>query len=211
METGKSTFLQKNKKPVLIGAIAVILLGITAIFVFKKHKSLDNQQLYAKYIDSYTSGTISKKSFIRIQLASQVKTMGEIGKPDERNLFSFSPAVKGKTYWIDAQTIEFRPDDKLESGKTYQATFDLSKVAETEKGLEEFEFDFKVIHPGLVLSQDGLISQNNTSLTYMKLTGEISTADEEDPKKIEKCLELNFNQPLKIKCSTILRKTVQFS
>lgn len=199
MENGKYTFLHKNKKPVLIGVIAVILLGITAIFVFKKHKSLESQQLYAKYIDSYTSGTISKKSFIRIQLASQVKTMGEIGKPDERNLFSFSPSVKGKTYWIDAQTIEFRPDEKLESGKTYQATFDLGKVTETEKGLEEFEFDFKVIHPGLVLSQNGLISQNNTSLTYMKLTGEISTADEEDPKKIEKCLELEFNQPLKIK------------
>ncbi|KIO75387.1 membrane protein [Pedobacter lusitanus] len=189
----------KNKKPFLIGSIAVILIGIAAFFIFRKHKSAEDQQAYAKYIEGYTSGTVSKKSFIRIQLAGQVKTMGEIGKPDERNLFSFSPSVKGKTFWIDAQTIEFRPDEKLESGKTYTATFNLGKVTETEKDLEEFDFEFNVIKPGLMLTQNGLISQNNTSLTYMKLTGEISTADEEDPKLLEKCLELDFNQHLKIK------------
>ncbi|RAJ24954.1 alpha-2-macroglobulin family protein [Pedobacter cryoconitis] len=189
----------KNKKPVLIGSIAVILIGIAVFFIFRKHKPAEMQQAYAKYIEGYTSGTVSKKSLIRIQLASQVKTMGELGKPDERNLFSFSPSVKGKTYWIDAQTVEFRPDEKLESGKTYTATFDLGKVTATEKDLEEFDFEFSVIKPGLVLSQNGLIAQNNTSLAYMKLTGEISTADEEDPKLLEKCLELESDQHLKVK------------
>ena len=104
MNTENNAFF-KNKKPIIIGSIAVILIGIAAFFIFRKHKPAEMQQAYAKYIEGYTSGTISKKSFIRIQLASQVKTMGELGKPDERNLFSFSPAVKGKTYWIDAQTV----------------------------------------------------------------------------------------------------------
>ncbi|WP_449439136.1 hypothetical protein [Pedobacter steynii] len=49
------------------------------------------------------------------------------------------------------------------------------------------------------LSQDGLVSQNNTSLDYMKLKGEITTSDQEDPKAIEKALTLNFPQTLKIK------------
>ncbi|QNK64179.1 hypothetical protein H7F33_06745 [Pedobacter sp. PAMC26386] len=198
MTAEKNAFL-KNKKSILIGSITAILIGIAVFFVFRKHKTAEAQQAYAKYIEGYTSGTISKKSFIRIQLTSQVKTMGELGKPDQRNLFSFSPSIKGKTYWIDAQTVEFRPDEKLQSGKTYTATFNLGKIAETEKDLEEFEFEFRVINPGFVLSQNGLISQNNTSLSYMKLTGEISTADEEDPKSIERCLELDFNQNLKIK------------
>ena len=200
MNPEKSTFLKKNIKPILIGSIAVILIGIAAFFVFnKKNSGSESKLAYAKYVDAYTSGTVSKKSFIRLQLASQVKTMGDLAKPDERNLFSFSPAVKGKTYWIDAQTVEFRPDENLESGENYEVTFDLAKVTETEKGLEEFEFGFRVINPGLALTQDGLVSQNNTSLNYMKLTGEITTADEEDPKSIEKCLELDFDQRLKIK------------
>lgn len=198
MEPAKA-LLTKNIKPILIGILAVILIGIAAFFVFRKDKKADYNQDYAKYLEAYTSGTISKKSYIRLQLASQVKTMGNIGEPDSRDLFSFSPAVKGKTYWIDAQTVEFRPEENLESGETYAATFNLSKVTETEKGLEEFEFEFKVINPGLSLSQNGLVSQNNTSLDYMKLSGEIATADQEEAKEIEKCLVLNYNQPLKIK------------
>lgn len=199
MNPEKSTFLHKNIKPVLIGSIAVILIGIAAFFIFKKKKSTGDKQRYAKYIEAYSSGTLSKKSFIRVQLAGQVKNMAEIGKADERRLFSFSPSVKGKAYWIDAQTVEFRPEENLESGKEYDVTFNLAKVADTEKNLEEFEFEFNVIKPGLVLNQDGLVSQNNTSLNYMKLSGEISTADQEDPKLIEKCLQLDFDQPLKIK------------
>jgi uncharacterized protein YfaS (alpha-2-macroglobulin family) len=199
MDSESPSFLKKNIKPVIIGTISVLLLGVAAFFLLRKDKAADYNQAYARYVEAYTSGTISKKSFIRIQLAGQVKTMGEIGKPDERDLFSFSPSVKGKTYWIDERTLEFRPDENLEPGKTYTGTFNLGKVTETEKGLEDFEFEFKIINPGLVLSQNGLISQNNTSLNYMKLSGEISTADEEDPKEIEKCLQLDFNQPLKIK------------
>ena len=76
---------------------------------------------------------------------------------------------------------------------------DRATITTTEKGLEEFEFDFKVIKPGLSLSQNGLVSQNNTSLTYMKLSGEINTSDVEDAEKIEKAIELDFSKSLKIK------------
>ena len=75
----------------------------------------------------------------------------------------------------------------------------LDKVTETEEGLEAFEFDFRVIKPGIHLVQNGLVSQNNTSLDYMKLSGEVSTADQEDTKLIEKTLELSFPQSLKVK------------
>lgn len=199
MESSRSSFIQRNKKPLIIGSVAVVLLGIASIFFFKKEKPKDYNQKYSKYIEAYTSGTISKKSFIRVHLASEVKTMSDVGVADSRDLFSFSPSVKGKAYWIDAQTVEFRPDEPLKSGETYEANFDLSKVTETEKDLEEFEFGFRVIKPGMSLSQDGLVSQNNTSLDYMKLKGEITTSDQEDPKAIEKALAIDFPQTLKVK------------
>jgi uncharacterized protein YxeA len=177
MNPEKSTFIKKHLKPILIGSTAVILIGIAAFFIFKnKPASTEGKQAYAKYVQAYTSGTVSKKSFIKVQLASEVSTMGEMGKPDERKLFSFSPSLKGKTYWLDAQTVEFRPDEDMESGETYEVNFNLAKVTATEKGLEEFDFDFRVINPGLNLVQEGLMSQNNTSLDYMKLSGEINTA-----------------------------------
>ncbi|MCD0489990.1 hypothetical protein LPB86_17240 [Pedobacter sp. MC2016-14] len=199
MKNSFSTFIQQNKKLLSIAAISVVLLGLAAFFFFRKSKPDDYNQAYAKYIEAYTSGTISKKSYIRLHLASQVSTMNDAGKPDERELFDFSPSIKGKTYWIDGQTVEFRPDENLEPGETYTATFNLKAVTETEKGQEEFEFDFKVINPGMMLTQNGLVSQNNTSMEYMKLSGEIITSDEEDTKQLEKTIELDFPQKLKIK------------
>ncbi|MFI5453063.1 alpha-2-macroglobulin [Pedobacter sp. UC225_61] len=197
MENTSNSISSKNKKFVLFGIIAIIL-GIGIIFLLKNKKKQDNQA-FAKYIKSYTSGTISKKSFIRIHLASAVKSLNDLGKPDERELFDFSPNIKGKTYWIDAQTLEFRPDEQLKPDQKYDATLNLSTITTTDKGLEEFEFDFKVIKPGLNLVQNGLVSQNNTSLTYMKLSGEINTADYEEQPSIEKTLTLDFSQKLKIK------------
>ncbi|WP_285058278.1 alpha-2-macroglobulin family protein [Pedobacter ginsengisoli] len=192
-------FLKKNKIALTAVLVVGIIIAVAAFFFFKKEKHHDYNQKYSKYIESYTSGTVSKKSFIRVHLANQVKTLSDVGVADNRDLFSFSPSVKGKTYWIDAQTVEFRPDEPLKSGEAYDATFNLNKVTETEEGLEEFDFNFRVIKPGLSLTQNGLVSQNNTSLDYMKLSGEISTSDQEDPKAIEKALELDFGQPLKIK------------
>ena len=188
-----------TQKGFFIGGALLVIIGLATFFVLKKKTNKTDHQAYAKYIEAYTSGTVSKKSNITIRLASQVKTMGDIGVADKRDLFSSSPSIKGKTYWIDAQTLEFRPDEPLESGETYDVTFHLDEVTETEKGLGDFDFDFKVINPGLDLTQEGLVSQNNTSLDYMKLKGAINTADQEDPKLIEQCLKVDFPGALKVK------------
>ncbi|MES2829406.1 MAG: MG2 domain-containing protein [Bacteroidota bacterium] len=192
--------LSPQKWQRIIGIVATVLVAIALFIVFKKSKPVDYNQKYAKYIEAYTSGTVSKKSFIKIHFVSQVdEALRNMGKVDNRELFSFSPALKGKAYWIDAQTIEFRQEEPMESGEVYTAKFKLDQVTKAEEGLEEFEFDFKVIKPGLSLTENGLVSQNSTSFEYMSLTGTVNTADEEDPKLLEKTLELSFKQPLKIR------------
>jgi len=198
MKNNSPSFFQQHKK-LLLFALFIPLIGIGAYFLLKKERSKDYNQQYSKYIEAFTSGTVSKKSNIRVHLANQVKTMSDVGVADERDLFSFSPSVKGKTYWIDAQTVEFRPEESLKPGETYEATFNLNKVTETDEGLETFEFDFRVITPGIHLTQNGLVSQNNTSMDYMKLIGEVTTSDQEDTKLIEKVLKVEFPQSLKVK------------
>ncbi len=198
MENNSPSFIKRNKVAIIASVIFVIS-AIGSFIYFSKARPKDYNQQYSKYIEAYTSGTVSKKSFIRVHLANQVKTMSDVGVPDNRDLFSFSPSIKGKAYWIDSQTVEFRPEENLKPGKTYEATFNLEKVTETEKGLESFEFDFRIIKPGIHLTQNGLVSQNNTSLDYMKLSGEVSTSDQEDIKLIEKTLTTEFAQSLKVK------------
>ncbi|WP_456153993.1 MG2 domain-containing protein [Pedobacter sandarakinus] len=195
-----STYQSSSKKKFLfVGLLALSIAAIAFVFFKKKRESNEDKQAYAKYIEAYTSGTISKKSFIRVHLTNPATGMQDLGKPDARELFDFSPSISGKTYWIDPQTVEFRPDEILQPGNTYEATFRLSEVSATEKKLENFDFKFKVISPGIMLTQNGLVSQNNTSLDYMKLTGEVSTSDQETSDKIEKTIKLQFDQKLKIK------------
>ncbi len=199
MEQPSNYQSSSKKKFIFLGLLAVSIAAILFIYFRHKKKSNEENQAYAKYIEAYTSGTISKKSFIRVHLANAATGMQDLGKADSRELFDFSPSISGKAFWIDPQTIEFRPDEILKPGKKYEASFKLSEVSATEKGLEDFDFEFKVITPGVMLTQNGLVSQNNTSLDYMKLTGEVATADAEETSKIEKIIELDFDQKLKIK------------
>lgn len=200
MESPKMSTVQNTRKIFIAGSILIAFIAI-AIFLFvKPGKKPDNyNQRYAKYIEAFTSGTVSKKSFIRVHLSTGVKTLADVGTADQRDLFSFSPSLKGKVYWIDAQTIEFRPNKAMEAGTSYKATFDLGRVTDTEKGLEQFEFEFKVISPGISVKNNGLVSQNSTSLDYMRLKGEVKTSDEEDAKLLEKTLSVDFPQKLHIK------------
>ena len=197
--TPEPTPFFKNKPVLILIVLVVVSAAIGAFFLFKKANPANYNQQYVKYIDSYTSGTISKKGSIRVHLAAQVTTTVDLQKADERALFDFSPSIKGKAYWLDAQTVEFRPDEPLTAGETYQASFAINKITETAKELDDFEFEFRVINPGINVVHNGLVSQTNTSLDYMKLSGIVTTSDEEDPKEIEKTLRIKYAQDLKIK------------
>ncbi len=195
MNQQKST--QRPTLKVIVIGVIVLAVIVTGYFLLKKDKKQDQTQ-FAKYIDAYTSGIISKKSYIRVHLANSVSNTTDLGETDQK-LFDFSPSIKGKTYWVDAQTVEFRPEENLTPDQKYEATLNLAKITPVEENLEEFEFDFKVIKPGIAFTENGLVSQNNTSLDLMKLTGEISTADAEDTQNIEKVLSIKSPQKLKIK------------
>src|SRR5690606_38901081 len=65
---------------------------------------------FAKYVEGYTTGIISRESTVRLRLTAQVNSFQETRTEDTRKLFSLYPAVKGKTRWIDARTVEFIPE-----------------------------------------------------------------------------------------------------
>ena len=79
----------------------------------RKEKSIPVDPAFSKYIDGYTSGVISKTGAIRVRLTEETPATHSINEPLKEKLFSFTPQVKGKAYWIDARTIEFKPDENL--------------------------------------------------------------------------------------------------
>jgi uncharacterized protein YfaS (alpha-2-macroglobulin family) len=210
MEPSFSLF-HSRKGLVAAGASLTVLAFI--ILLFLNHRSKQGiDPAFSKYIESYTTGEISKESTIRIRLAGEVQTTHEQNEVLSDNLFDFSPSIKGKAYWVDARTIEFRPESKLDPNKVYTADFKLSKIIKVDSKFEDFKFGFQTIKPDFTVSFTGLLTATNTSVDKMKLGGVIQTADTEDPAMIEKLININFTSPVKVSWAhNPVTKTHQFT
>lgn len=131
------------------------MMLLSCIFILLQtacSKKIDEKKLFnvdpafSSYISAYTTGNVSVESKIRIQFTKNVNDSVSYGASAD-NLFSFSPSIKGKSYWVDARTIEFSPDEKLPYGTTYKANFDLEALMGVkEDKLKNFEFAFKTLN-----------------------------------------------------------------
>lgn len=99
---------------------------------------------FAPFISAYSGGLLHAGSSVVIELAETPDGV-VAGTEIKEKLFSFSPALKGKTYWADERTVEFVPDDgALKNGKIYKGKFNLAQVVKTDKRYRTFRFTFRV-------------------------------------------------------------------
>ncbi len=184
--------LGSARKTTLIAAAGILVVALAAFLIWRQYRTdavNAGNAAFAKYIEGYTTGVVSRESTVRLRLASQVNTFQQTNEDETRNLFTIRPSVKGKTRWIDARTVEFIPDKPFDPSKEYQVKFDLGKVIDVPNDLAHFVFDFKIIDPSYSVELDGLISQTSSSIDHMKLTGNLSFADIEKPENIEKIVQ----------------------
>ena len=166
--------------------VVFLSLFLTLFSCNKKEKWINVDPAFSKYIDAYTTGTISRNTSVRIQLSGDANTTHAVGEEVKENLFDFSPAVKGKSVWLDARTIEFKPDSYLAQDQLYQVSFQLGKVTRVPENYSNFKFSIKTIKPSFRISDDGLRSSGTKN--KMMLTGDLETADVEEGPLLEKLL-----------------------
>ncbi len=202
----------RSRKGLIAIGVLLSLVIITFFIIFRHGQKQTIDPGFSKYIESYTTGLISKQSAIRIRLAGEVPTTHAQNEALADNIFDFSPSIKGKAYWVDARTIEFRPDKKLDPDKSYSAEFKLSKITSVPGKFEDFKFSFQTIKPDFTVSFTGLQTATNTSTDKMKLGGVIQTADNEDADAIEKLISTNYASPVKLTWQhNAITKTHQFT
>ena len=177
-------------------AIGVVAIGIVVAGVFyftesrgKKKSDAYINPAFSEYITSYTAGVISSGSTIRIILAKDAVDSSFIGKEPSVSLFSFSPALKGKTVWLDRRTVEFVPDSRMTSGQIYEADFKLSKLVSVSNELSEFPFSFQVMPQNFEVSIDNITPYVKTELTRQRIQGFLNTADFADNETVEGMLQ----------------------
>lgn len=155
---------------------------------------------FAPYVTAYSGGIVSQRSTIRIELA-QEQPMVDLGKPLERNPFSFSPSLSGKAYWSSNQTLEFVPDEgELKPGEFYEATFRLGDFVTVEPKLQNFKFSFRVQERNFAI-QTAALSQTDTQPDKVSINGEINFSDAVSPEDAGKLLTVKGYRDEKLSSS----------
>ncbi len=126
---------------------------------------------FGAYISAYTSGIVSGQSSVIVKLANDYENSIDPQQSDVRPLFRFTPELSGKTYWLDARTVEFRPDVPMPLNTAYKVDFALGKLMEVEKKFEVFSFGFKTREQTLTLFFDGLSTYDLSNLSRQKIEG----------------------------------------
>lgn len=186
-------------------AAGLFLILLTVIAGFSSCKSNQKDIIpsaeYAPYVNAYTGGVISQNSTIRIEL-TQDQPMVDLNQELKDNPFSFSPSLKGKTYWVSNNTIEFVPEEgALKPGAFYEGNFRLGDFVDVDKKLEEFNFSFRVQERNFSIHTDP-ITVTATQPDQVIVTGEIRFSDVVKKEEVEKMLtagsEKNKSYPVEI-------------
>ena len=186
-------------------AAGLFLILLTVIAGFSSCKSNQKDIIpsaeYAPYVNAYTGGVISQNSTIRIEL-TQDQPMEDLNQELKDNPFSFSPSLKGKTYWVSNNIIEFVPEEgALKPGAFYEGTFHLGDFVDVDKKLEEFNFSFRVQERNFSIHTDP-ITVTATQPDQVTVTGEIRFSDVVKKEEVEKMLtagsEKNKSYPIEI-------------
>jgi alpha-2-macroglobulin len=163
-----------------------IIFFASIVFSCKmKRKIIHINPAFSKYIEAFTSGVISKKNTIQLQLSSDLNTVHTLYQALDEHLFSFSPSIPGKAYWIDNRTIEFKPEKDLKTDALYEVSFHLNKIVSVPDAFKTFTFNIQTQKPSFQVSQNGLYA---TGKETMMLKGQVTTADVEESKSIESML-----------------------
>ena len=132
---------------------------------------------FTSYIAAYTSGHLSRQDGIRIRLAEAFPDPVDLTGAIDVKLFDFSPSLQGSSYWVDNQTIEFRPDEDMKSGTTYKVDFALEKILEVPGNLKTFSFEFQTLAQNFEVVLESQQTYEPGSLQWLQYTGILRAAD----------------------------------
>ncbi|MBK6283263.1 MAG: hypothetical protein IPF54_11980 [Draconibacterium sp.] len=155
-----------------------------------KVKQVQPEATFGKYVQAFTSGIISTESVISVYLSEPVSNPEKSGK----QLFRFTPEIKGETVFVNERQIEFRPSEPLRSGTVYSAEFLLGELMKTEEGMRKMAFQFSTIKQSFSVNIDGLKNYDGGLYKKMQLNGYLLTADVTGFAETEKILRAAFDE-----------------
>ncbi|MCD4723642.1 MAG: hypothetical protein K8R63_02280 [Bacteroidales bacterium] len=171
----------------IFAAITVMAL----VYSCRPHKVKKPPEInpeFGNYINAFTTGIVSTETSIKIRFQKDIPIEAEPGEVIDADLFEFSPKIRGITRLINKNYIEFKPDKRLISGKTYDVRFNLYKLFDVPDNLDVFEFQFRTIEQSFYVTKGEFGPYDNKNLRKNWLTGYVSTADIMSEDNVQKLL-----------------------
>ncbi|MDD3876128.1 MAG: MG2 domain-containing protein [Bacteroidales bacterium] len=187
------------KRKIIAGSIVLVVLVlviyIVTILVNKdKDAYFKINPAFSPYISGFTTGIVSTSADIKIRLNFDYANDEMIGNECRLGLFEFSPDIAGKTVWIDKQTVSFKPEKKLPHDKIYKIDFHLHKLLQMPDSLAVFKFYIHTMKQAMDVKLINVMPYDNESgdaYEYVKIIGEVNTADFAVNEDIEKVLSIS--------------------
>lgn len=173
----------------LIKTIALALC-LSSFFISCKEEStsepLSYNPAFNEFISGYTDFEISRTTPLLVRFVEDGVPNEKVGEPVENRIASISPDVKGTFKWADTKTIQFTPENKLESNKGFKISVQLSEIFKTiPDSLSTFRFIVNTKKQAFTLDYQGLAPSSSEDITSQKFIGEIKTADYEDLERVK--------------------------
>ena len=172
------------KKTVSSILVAVCLLGLAGCRS-KKPAAAEGEKEWYRYISAFTSGTMFRKSPVRVLFVDNAGTPGKAAA----GLFEFSPAIDGTAEWTSPRELVFTPKGELKAGQEYRAVLNVGRILDLPKSFAKFEFRFGVVRPDMEVLLEGLFAEDPERPQVQVLRGRVVTADMEEKALVEKVLE----------------------
>ena len=115
-------------------------------------------------LDSYTSGVVAAGEPIVVRFKSPETMKVKFGETIPAKAFQFTPALKGKAFWVDENTVGFQYDN-IDKDKNYICKFKVSDFVDC--GSEQsLEFGFGVRRQNFSLVAQQPICLSNETMNY---------------------------------------------
>ena len=182
---------KQMKKICSIGLLAVMMLLCFLPSCGKKGTGVQNafieriqpiNEALLPLLDSYTSGVIAAGEPIVVSFKSPETMTAKYGEPISAKAFQFTPALKGKAYWVDETTVGFQYDN-IDKDQSYVCKFRVSDFVDCGSD-QMLEFGFGVRRQNFSLVAQQPICTSNETMDYNLRIAFATPVDQEEAIKL---------------------------
>jgi uncharacterized protein YfaS (alpha-2-macroglobulin family) len=143
---------------------------------------------FSSYVNAFTSGVIGTEATIKLHLTDAFMENPNLDAPISAKMLSFSPKIDGELWWVDKQTLEFRPKKALPFNQVFEGTFKLNEITSVPETLGDFVFQFRTLKQHAEFQVLSINQYNEREFQWQFLKGYIRTLDVSDNEAVEKVL-----------------------